>query len=121
MSDTTERDCRDQDNELVLEYEFDAPPDKVWRAVTVPALRERWLPGTDLANAEPLSSVTGEEVSYRLRDTAYPHRESSVTFRIEPNESGGTRLNIVHRIAPLQTGQWALRAANSNRSMMRAA
>ena len=26
---------------LVLEYDLDAPPAKVWRAVTIPALRER--------------------------------------------------------------------------------
>ncbi len=121
MSDAPGRDRNKQDNELVLDYEFDAPPDKVWRAVTVPALRERWLPGADLAEAEPVSSIAGEEVSYRMREADFPHRESSVTFRIEPNESGGTRLSIVHRFAPAELRQWTLRAANTNRSMMRAA
>ena len=33
MSDATERD-RDDERKLVLEYDLDAPPEKVWRAVT---------------------------------------------------------------------------------------
>lgn len=47
MSDAAKPDH--PDTALVLEYEFDAPPAKVWRAVTIPALRERWLPDCDLA------------------------------------------------------------------------
>jgi uncharacterized protein YndB with AHSA1/START domain len=39
MSDAVEPDRPDA--KLVLEYEFDAPPAKVWRAVTIPALREQ--------------------------------------------------------------------------------
>ena len=50
MSDMVEPDT---DAALVIEYELDAPPEKVWRAVTIPALRERWLPDCDLAGAEP--------------------------------------------------------------------
>ena len=30
---------------LVLDYEIDAPPQKVWRAISIPELREHWLPG----------------------------------------------------------------------------
>ncbi|MBF4190164.1 SRPBCC domain-containing protein, partial [Serratia ureilytica] len=29
---------------LVLEYSLDAPPEKVWRALSEPELREQWLP-----------------------------------------------------------------------------
>ena len=36
MSDAAKPDRPDE--ALVLEYEFDAPPAKVWRAVTIPAL-----------------------------------------------------------------------------------
>lgn len=36
---------------LVLEYSLDAPPEKVWRAVGIPALREQWLPNAVLADA----------------------------------------------------------------------
>lgn len=67
MSDAVKPD--QPDAALVLEYDLDAPPAKVWRAVTIPALRERWLPDADLAGAELESSVAGEEVRYRLRDS----------------------------------------------------
>jgi uncharacterized protein YndB with AHSA1/START domain len=121
MSDAIERD-RDDERKLVLEYDLDAPPAKVWRAVTIPALRARWLPPSDLAEPEPVSSVTGEEICYRLREPEPPFLESSVTFRIEPNHSGGTRLRIIHQIGHGRLEQPAHRAANSNqRCLMRAA
>ncbi|HEX7921254.1 MAG TPA: hypothetical protein VF583_09900 [Bradyrhizobium sp.] len=117
MSDTVEPDA---DAALVIEYELDAPPEKVWRAVTIPALRERWLPDCDLAAAEPLSSVAGEEVRYRLREPEPPFRESHVTFRIEPNEAGGTRFRIIQVACGTRANQ--PQAANSNRrTLMRAA
>ena len=88
--------------------------------LTIPALRERWLPDCDLADAEPLSSIAGEEVRYRLRDSEPPFRESHVTFRIEPNEAGGTRFRIIQEACNVNRSQ--PRPANSNiRCMMRAA
>ncbi len=39
---------------LVLEYGFDVPPEKVWRAVSTPAFRESWLPDADLADPAPI-------------------------------------------------------------------
>ena len=108
------------DEALELEYELDAPPEKVWRAVTIPALRERWLPDCDLSGAEPESSVTGEEVRYRLRESEPPFRESHVTFKIAPNEAGGTRFRIIQEACDVNRSQ--PRPANSNnRCMMRAA
>ena len=53
----------DLDTTLVLDYELDAPPEKVWRALSIPALRDQWLPGGDLADAEPLAATPGA-VSY---------------------------------------------------------
>ena len=118
MSDATQSDHDAAD--LVLEYDLDAPPEKVWRAVTIPALRQRWLPDCDLAGAEPLTSVTGEEVRYRLRDPEPPFRESHVIFRIEPNETGGTRFRIIQDACDIRRN--LPRAANSNtRALMRAA
>jgi uncharacterized protein YndB with AHSA1/START domain len=114
MSDATERD-RDDEQKLVLECDLDAPPEKVWRAVTVPALRARWLPPSDLAESEPVSSVNGEEICYRVREAEPPFLESSVTFRIEPNHSGGTRLRIIHQIGHGRLSYSIHRAANSNR------
>ncbi|MBP1097273.1 SRPBCC family protein [Bradyrhizobium diazoefficiens] len=95
MSDAAKPDRPDE--ALMLEYDFDAPPAKVWRAVTIPALRERWLPDCDLAGAEPESTIAGEEVRYRLRDSEPPFRESHVIFRIEPNGDGGTRFRIIQQ------------------------
>jgi uncharacterized protein YndB with AHSA1/START domain len=121
MSDATERD-RDDERKLVLEYDLDASPEKVWRAVTVPALRARWLPQSDLAASEPVSSVIGEEICYRVREAEPPFLESSVTFRIEPNHGGGTRLRIIHQIDQGRLSHATHRAANNNRRcLMRAA
>ena len=118
MSDAVKPDHADM--ALVMEYELDAPPEKVWRAVTIPALRERWLPDSDLAGAEPESTITGEEVRYRLRDSEPPFRESHVTFRIEPNEAGGTRFRIIQEACDQRANP--PQAANSNsRVLMRAA
>jgi hypothetical protein len=118
MSDAVQPDPADA--ALVLEYDLDAPPEKVWRAVTIPALRQRWLPDADLAGAEPESSVAGEEVRYRLRESEPPFRESHVTFRIEPNEAGGTRFSIIQKVC--EDRQVLPRPANSNnRCLMRAA
>jgi hypothetical protein len=110
MSDAAKPDR--SDTKLVLEFDFDAPPTKVWRAVTIPELRERWLPDCDLAGAEPESSIAGEEVRYRLR-------ESLVIFRIEPNEAGGTRFRIIQQACDERTR--LPQAANSNCCLMRAA
>jgi uncharacterized protein YndB with AHSA1/START domain len=121
MSDAPEHDHGDA-RELVLEYDLDAPPEKVWRAVTIPALRERWLPQSDLAEAEPVSWVTGEEVCYRVREAEPPFLESRVTFTIEPNPAGGTRFRITHEIDHTRLRQLMLAAANGNRRcLMRAA
>ncbi|WP_431016115.1 SRPBCC family protein [Bradyrhizobium pachyrhizi] len=118
MSDAVEPDHADAD--LVLEYELDAPPEKVWRAVTIPALRERWLPDCDLADAEPLSSIAGEEVRFRLRESEPPFRESHVIFRIEPNEAGGTRFRIIQQACDIR-GKQPQPANSNNRCLMRAA
>ena len=42
-----------EEAEIALEYELDAAPEKVWRAIAIAAFRERWLPGADLAEPEP--------------------------------------------------------------------
>ncbi|AOE98922.1 polyketide cyclase [Serratia surfactantfaciens] len=82
---------------LVLEYSLDAPPEKVWRALSIPELREQWLPTGDLAQAEPLAATPGEAVSYRLRDDQPPFLESVVTLQIVPNADCGSVLRITHQ------------------------
>ena len=92
--------------EIALEYELDAAPEKVWRAIAIAAFRERWLPEADLAEPEPIASVPGVEVRYRMREEDAPFPESTVTFRIEPAPRGGTLFRIIHRIegAALRNG-----------------
>lgn len=117
MSDAAKPDHPDA--ALVLEYDLDAPPAKVWRAVTIPALRERWLPESDLVGAEPESSIAGEEVRYRLRDSEPPFRESHVIFRLEPNDAGGTRVRIIQQACDDRTR--LPQPANTNCCLMLAA
>ena len=96
MSDPREES--EQETEIALEYELDAKPEKVWRAIAVPAFRERWLPQADLADPEPIASIPGVEVCYRMREEGASFPESTVTFRIEPGLEGGALLRIIHRI-----------------------
>jgi uncharacterized protein YndB with AHSA1/START domain len=117
----TDTEAETKAKDLELEYELDAPPEKVWRAISIPAFRERWLPEGALADAEPVSSAPGEEISYRLRDDEPPFRESLVTFQVRPNVNGGTRLKIIHDVLSTRAQQ-TLTAANDNwHCLMRAA
>ncbi|MGC2781111.1 MAG: polyketide cyclase [Bradyrhizobium sp.] len=119
MSDT---EAEQQTKDLVLDYDLDAPPEKVWRAISIPALRENWLPSGELADAAPISSTPGEEVRYRMRDDEPPFLESIVTFQVMPNAAGGTRLRIIHGPVATKLMRRSPPAANSNwRSLMRAA
>jgi len=104
---------------LVLEYDLDAPPEKVWRAISIPAFRERWLPDGQLADAVPVSTVPGAEIRYRMRDDEPPYLESLVAFQLRPNDAGGTTLRIVHG---LDDARLKPQAGNDNgRVLMRAA
>lgn len=103
-----------QKADLVLEYELDAPTDKVWRAISIPAFREKWLPGPEMAEAEPFASTPGKEICYRMRDGEPPFLESIVTLRLSPTAAGGTRLVIVHRLVDDRLQSHPPRAANNN-------
>ncbi|WMT85676.1 hypothetical protein NO932_12140 [Pelagibacterium sp. 26DY04] len=100
-------------DEIDMEFTFDAPPEKVWRAVSIAQYRERWLPGTDLAQEEPVAVEEGSAVSYRMRDALPPHEESVVTFSVTADGRGGTRLGIVQQMRPAP--------ANANDTVMLAA
>ncbi|HVN01265.1 MAG TPA: hypothetical protein VMT68_13735 [Caulobacteraceae bacterium] len=87
----------DDAEELVFETELDAPPEKVWRAIATPELREAWLGEPEAGPAE----VVRAEPPGRL-DLAWPTREgdSVVSFEIEVTEAGSL-LTITHRaLAP---------------------
>jgi uncharacterized protein YndB with AHSA1/START domain len=87
-----------EDAEIALEYELDAAPEKVWRAIAIAAFRERWLPEADLAEPEPIASVPGVEVQYRMREEGAPFPASTVTVQIEPRPQGGVLFRVIHRI-----------------------
>jgi uncharacterized protein YndB with AHSA1/START domain len=87
-----------EEAEIALEYELDAAPEKVWRAIAVAAFRERWLPEADLAEPEPIASIPGVEIQYRMREDGAPFPDSTVTFRVEPGPQGGTLFRIIHRM-----------------------
>jgi uncharacterized protein YndB with AHSA1/START domain len=102
---------------LVLEYQLDAPAEKVWRAIGIPALREQWLPSAVLADAVPVVVKPGTEISYRMRDDQAPFFESTVTLQILPTAGSGSLLRVIHRLDDAR-----LTAANdSGRHLMRAA
>ncbi|AUT45373.1 SRPBCC domain-containing protein [Achromobacter sp. AONIH1] len=113
MNDTPAQDTQDeQADALVLEYTLDAPPSQVWRAVSIPALREQWLPDAVVSDPDPVSVTHEEEIRYRMRDDAPPFLESLVTFQIEPDGEGGTRLRIIHELADARLERRQRPAAN---------
>ena len=97
---------------LVFECALDAPPEKVWRALTIPQYLERWLkPAQDV----DLAVVTAEEnksLTYRWRDAGQGAvvgaEDSLVTFELTPTADGGTWFRLTH--APVAVPA----AANSN-------
>jgi uncharacterized protein YndB with AHSA1/START domain len=124
MNDVSDQNLPDQaqTDQLVFDYELDAPPQKVWRALSIAGFREKWLPKAALADAEPVRSVPGEEIGYRMRDDEPPFLPSIVTFQLSPNADGGTHLRIIHRPADRRAQHEPPRAVNNNRlCLMRAA
>ncbi|MDF9720546.1 polyketide cyclase [Serratia marcescens] len=101
MNKQTERPPRDR---LVLEYSLEAPPEKVWRALSVPELREQGVAAGGVGQAEPLAATPGEAVSYRLRDDQPPFLESVVTLQIVPDAGGGSLLRIIHQLDAANDG-----------------
>lgn len=115
MSDT---EPEKQAADLVFEYELDAPPEKVWRAISVPGFRDKWLPGEDLADADPVSTAPGEQIRYTMRDGEPPFLESIVTFQVRPGVDGGSVLRIVHGLTDARLVPRPLPAANNNGPLM---
>jgi len=87
--------------ELVFETDLDAPPEKVWRALSVPEYLDRWLQPPADAKLELVTVKDNSLLTYRLSER---QNESVVTFEIEENGRGGTFFRLTH--APV--------AANSN-------
>ena len=107
-------EAKERTADLVLEYKLDAAPEKVWRAISIPEYREKWLPSGSLTDAEPVSSTPGEEIRYGMREAEPPFLDSVVTFQLSPTDSGGTRLRIVHGLTDARQLRRPRSAANSN-------
>ena len=99
---------------IELEYELNEPPQKVWRAISIPEFRDSWLPKEALADPDAISVTPGQEVRYKLRDDTPPFLESTVTFRIAPNPTGGTSLRIIHELTDVRFVRMTRAAANNN-------
>ncbi|KKC36723.1 hypothetical protein WH87_13835 [Devosia epidermidihirudinis] len=104
---------------LVFECALDAPPEKVWRALTIPEYLERWLKP---AKSDELAVVTAEEnrsLTYRWRESGQGAivglEDSLVTFDLTPTADGGTWFRLTH--APVAIPA----AANNNAPTMRLA
>ncbi|MFC4237247.1 SRPBCC domain-containing protein [Thalassospira xianhensis] len=98
---------------LEFEFRLDAPKEKVWRAISIPEIRESWLPGTNLRNAKPIRQIPGEEVTYQMRDPSPPYLESVVTFHLAQTGENSTCLRIIHQLTDARCLTPA-KAANSN-------
>jgi uncharacterized protein YndB with AHSA1/START domain len=98
------------EDDVRFETELDAPPEKVWRALTLPEFVGRWLAPGDIRPQEGHAfSLKGEDgaiecavveakpphvLGYSWREEGGP--DSLVRFHLAGTEAGGTRLTIVH-------------------------
>lgn len=106
---------------LVFEFRFDEPPEKLWRAISTPGLREHWLPDAELADPEPSVVEPGQALRYRMRDSEPPFLESVVTFRIDASEAGGSNLHVIHELTDRRVGPDLIPANSNAPPLMRAA
>jgi uncharacterized protein YndB with AHSA1/START domain len=104
---------------IAFECELPEPPEKVWRALTVPELLAAWMMPNDIKpeigsrfafagpdtpiECEILDAEPGRLLRYSWRERAEPGDaarhgplDSIVTFTLDRSISGGTHLRIVH-------------------------
>jgi uncharacterized protein YndB with AHSA1/START domain len=106
---------------IELQYEIAEPMQKVWRAITMPEFRQVWLPDAALVDEEATALTPGQALSYKMRDNDPPFLESTVTFHMTPNATGGTSLRIIQVLDDARVTQPKKAAANTNMCLMRAA
>jgi uncharacterized protein YndB with AHSA1/START domain len=104
---------------LVFECALDAPPEKVWRALTIPEYLERWLKPERQVDLAVVTAEENKSLTYRWREAGQGAilgmEDSLVTFELTPTTNGGTWFRLTH--APMAVPV----AANSNEPMMMAA
>ena len=110
----TDKTAPAQTDTLSFDFELHHPPEKVWRALTIPELLAEWLlpvaglklaPGTAFTfQAQPMPGWDGL-VNCRLLESEAPRKisytwvvggmDTVVTFTLTPTASG-THLSLVH-------------------------
>ena len=97
---------------LVFECALDAPPEKVWRALTIPEYLERWLKPDKHLDLAVVTAEENKSLTYRWREAGQGAivgmEDSLVTFELTPTTDGGTWFKLTH--APMAVPV----AANSN-------
>ena len=97
---------------LTFECALDAPPEKVWRALTVPEYLERWLKPERQIKLAVVTAEENKSLTYRWREAGQGAvagmEDSFVTFELTPTGDGGTWFRLTH--APMAVPV----AANSN-------
>ena len=97
---------------LVFECALDAPPEKVWRALTVPEYHERRLKPEQAIDLAVVTAEENKSLTYRWREAGQGAvmgmEDSLVTFELTPTSDGGTWFRLTH--APMAVPV----AANSN-------
>ncbi len=100
---------------LTFETVLEAPPEKVWRALTIPEYRDLWLKKPDDVQVQVVAANANSLLTFRWLER---NEESLVTIELQPAEDGGTSFRLTH--APVRIPA----AANSNEpaaTVMRAA
>lgn len=119
----SENQAAKQKESIIVEYELPEPPEKVWRALTDPALLEKWLMPNDIrpvvghrfnfraqpvagwdgtVHCEVLEVVQERRLVYTWRGGApkvdgYGHEvDTVVTWELSPAADGGTHLRLKH-------------------------
>jgi uncharacterized protein YndB with AHSA1/START domain len=101
----------DEANAVVVETDIEAPPERVWRALSEPELAGAWLAPGEMST-EPGDRFTldddGRKIDCEVLEAEPPTRlrlgwresdgevASEVTFTITPTPAGGAHLRVVH-------------------------
>jgi uncharacterized protein YndB with AHSA1/START domain len=87
---------------VVTECDLPEAPEKVWKALTDPALLAAWLP--EVVSGEVLAAEPNRLLCYRWRagdgdqDAVGRPVDSVVTFELTGTATGGTHLRVDHRV-----------------------
>ncbi|MET3924928.1 SRPBCC domain-containing protein [Devosia sp. 2618] len=101
---------------LVFECELDAPPEKVWRALTIPEYLARWIKPDQNIDLAVVTSEENRSLTYSWREAGQGAivgaEDSLVTFELTPTNDGGTWFRLTHEPVTVPS------AANSNQTML---